>query len=153
VSHLFTTVPTVVTEVRRLAESTPEVVAQINRLIPQLKPAWDPVTVPGVARLLDSPTRVYVAVRDEVVVGLLLLVPHRHLPGVRFHVEDVVVDRGHRRQGIARALLETAMGDTPDDVLPFDLRSHRTRQAARALYLGLGFEPSDTTVFRYTRPH
>ena len=135
-------------EIARLTESTPEVVDQLNVLIPQLKPAWDPVTVAGLARLIESPTRVYVARRDGVAVGVTLLVPHRHLAGLRYHVEDVVVGTEFRREGIARTLIAAAMDDAPDDVISFDLRSHGSRRGAHALYSELGFTPSDTTVFR-----
>lgn len=135
-------------EIARLTRATPEVAEQINALIPQLKPAWAPITVIDLTRVVESPTRVYVARCAGTVVGLALLVPHRHLPGLRYHVEDVVVDAAYRRHGIARTLIETAIADAPDDVLSFDLRSHRVRLAAHALYVGLGFEPSDTTVFR-----
>jgi GNAT superfamily N-acetyltransferase len=134
--------------VDRLTKNTPSVVAEINRLIPQLKPSWEPLTSDGLDAVLRSPTRVYVARSDGAIVGMLLLVPHRHLPGLRFHVEDVVVDEGHRRRGIARALLTRAMSDAPDETISFDLRSHRVRRAAHLLYENLGFEPSDTTVFR-----
>ena len=137
-------------EVARLTESTPEVVGQLNVLVPQLKPAWDPVTVAGLARVIESPTRVYVARVDGVAVGITLMVPHRHLPGLRFHVEDVVVHEDFRRRGIARKLISTAMDDAPDEVISFDLRSHAARRAAHELYSGLGFTPSDTTVFRRT---
>ena len=92
----------------------------------------------------------YVARCEGAVVGITLLVPHRHLPGLRFHVEDVVVDEPFRRLGIARKLISTAMAEAPEDVISFDLRSHTVRRAAHALYLGLGFEASDTTVFRRT---
>lgn len=132
----------------RLTTATPEAVDQINLLISQLKPAWDPVTVTGLAQVIESPTRVYVARCDQSIVGMTLLVPHRHLPGLRYHIEDVVVDTAHRRQGIARTLLTAAMADVADGVLSFDLRSHHTRRAAHALYVGLGFEPSETAVFR-----
>jgi ribosomal protein S18 acetylase RimI-like enzyme len=134
--------------VERLTESSPEVAEQINRLIPQLKPTWPPVLVADVAELLASPTRVYVARGDGTIVGLAAFVPHRHLPGLRYHVEDVVVDERFRRRGIARALLRAGMRDAPEEVLSFDLRSHRIRESAHALYRELGFEPSDTTVFR-----
>jgi GNAT superfamily N-acetyltransferase len=139
-------------EISRLTKPTPEVVEEINALIPQLKPEWDPLTVTGLADLIESPTRVYVACCDHAIIGMTLLVPHRHLPGLRFHVEDVVVDSAHRRCGIARSLLTAAMADTPGDILSFDLRSHRKRRAAHALYVGLGFEPSETTVFRRPLP-
>ena len=147
-SHPAGTVRAVVVEIERLTESSGEVVDQINRLIPQLKPAWDPVDGARLAALLDSPTVVYVARCGGTIVGMAVFVPHRHLPGLRFHVEDVVVDERHRRQGVARALLTAGMRDAPDGVLSFDLRSHRSRDAAHALYLDLGFVPSDTTVFR-----
>jgi ribosomal protein S18 acetylase RimI-like enzyme len=133
--------------VERLTESTREVVNQINVLIPQLKPAWELIGVASFAELLDSPTRVYAARNRDTIVGLAAFVPHRHLPGLRYHVEDVVVDERFRRRGIARALLTAGMRDAPD-ALSFDLRSHRTRDAAHALYRDLGFAPSDTTVFR-----
>jgi ribosomal protein S18 acetylase RimI-like enzyme len=139
---------TVQIAVARLTTATPEAVDRINALIPQLKPAWDPVTVAGLAQMIESPTRVYVARCDQSIVGMALLVPHRHLPGLRYHIEDVVVDTAYRRQGIARTLLTAAMADVADGVLSFDLRSHDTRRAAHALYVGLGFEPSETTVFR-----
>ncbi|MGO9875146.1 MAG: GNAT family N-acetyltransferase [Acidimicrobiia bacterium] len=86
---------------------------------------------------------------------MTLLVPHQHLPGLRFHVEDVVVEQTVRHRGIARQLLTAAMADAPSEVISFDLRSHRFRQAAPGLYTGLGFEASDTTVFRKNvrRPH
>ena len=134
--------------VERLTECTPEVVSQLNVLIPQLKPSWDPITAVGVTSVLDSPTRVYVARAAGVIVGVVLLVPHRHLPGLRYHVEDVIVDARFRRRGIARNLVTVAMDEAPSDVLSFDLRSHRIRRPAHDLYLSLGFEVSDTTVFR-----
>jgi len=67
---------------------------------------------------------------------------------LRCHVEDVVVDSGFRRQGIARELLRTAIADAPAEVISFDLRSHRSREAAHNLYSSMGFTASDTTVFR-----
>jgi len=134
--------------VARLTTNSPEIVEQINLLTPQLKPSWEPITADALAAVLASPTRIYVARVDHALVAIALLVPHQHLPGLRFHVEDVVVDERHRRRGVARKLLTAAMADAPPGVISFDLRSHRIREAAHSLYLSLGFEPSDTTVFR-----
>jgi ribosomal protein S18 acetylase RimI-like enzyme len=135
-------------EVSRLVDVSDADVTQINALIPQLKPGWDPVTRESVLELLASPSRLYVGRLGGEIVAFTVMVPHRHLPGLRVHIEDVVVDARHRRRGIARELLETAMEDAPAHTRSFDLRSHRDRQAAHALYRSLGFEPSDTTVFR-----
>ena len=139
-------------EISRLTDVTDAAVEQFNALIPQLKPAWDRTSVADLDRLVSSPTRVYVARRHRAIIGVCLLVPHRHIPGLRYHVEDVVVDTAHRKKGIARALLSYAMADAPGEILSFDLRSHEVRRAAHALYVDLGFEPSETTVFRKLIP-
>jgi GNAT superfamily N-acetyltransferase len=134
--------------VGRLTEASEAAVVDINALLPQLKPSWGAITVENLTDLLSSPTRVYVARVDGTIVGLTLMVPHRHFPGLRYHVEDVVVSAEHRRSGIARRLLEAAMADAPAETISFDLRSHYVRKAAHQLYLSLGFDASDTTVFR-----
>jgi GNAT superfamily N-acetyltransferase len=134
--------------ISRLTESSASAVEQLNALLPQLKPGWDPITPASLTSVLDSPTHVYVARIDDEIIGVALIVPHHHFPGVRCHVEDVVVDERVRRKGVARALLTMAMADAPEGTLSFDLRSHRFRRPAHALYLSLGFEESDSTIFR-----
>lgn len=123
-------------------------VADVNALIRQLKPSWAPLTEDGLAALIASASRVYVARHDRRIVGITVMVPHRHLPGLRYHVEDVVVAGEHRGLGLGRRLLEFAMRDVPGPVMSFDLRSHASRARAHRLYASLGFTPSDTTVFR-----
>jgi GNAT superfamily N-acetyltransferase len=138
-------------EVERLTEPDAATVDAINALIPQLKPSWAAITATHLAVLVASDSRVYVARESGRVIGLTVMVPHRHLPGLRFHVEDVVVDVDHRGKGVGRRLLEHAMDDAPGEVVSFDLRSQAARRAAHRLYRSLGFEPSDTTVLRLPR--
>jgi ribosomal protein S18 acetylase RimI-like enzyme len=138
--------------VERLTHASETSVADLTALLPQLKPSWDAITVEDLADVLASPTRVYVARVEGTIVGVALIVPHRHFAGLRLHVEDVVVDAQHRRLGIATQLLELAMADAPAETRSFDLRSHPTRAGAHALYRSLGFEASDSTVFRRTAP-
>lgn len=123
-------------------------VADLNRLIPQLKPSWEQLTEAGLEVLLASESRVYVARHGGRIVGLTVMVPHRHLPGLRYHIEDVVVAEEDRGLGLSRRLLEFAMEHVPGPVMSFDLRSHASRTHAHQLYSALGFRPSDTTVFR-----
>lgn len=120
----------------------------VNALIPALKPAWERVSHDGLVALVASASRLYVVRDGRRIVGLAVMVPHRHLPGLRYHVEDVVIAAEHRGRGLARRLLEFAMADVPGPVLSFDLRSHAGRAEAHRLYVSLGFRPSDTTVFR-----
>ena len=134
--------------IERLLAIDGATVSDINVLIPQLKPSWEPMSEDGLVVLLASESRVYVARDGRRIVGLTVMVPHRHLPGLRYHVEDVVIAAEHRGHGLARRLLEFAMQDVPGSVLSFDLRSHASRTHAHRLYASLGFRPSDTTVFR-----
>ena len=123
-------------------------VAEVNVLIPQLKPSWKPLTDADLAELIASESLVYVARHGGRIVGITVMVPHRHLPGLRYHVEDVVIAEGHRGLGLGRRLLEFAMRHVPGPVMSFDLRSHASRASAHRLYASLGFRPSDTTVLR-----
>jgi GNAT superfamily N-acetyltransferase len=134
--------------IERLSAVSAEAVDDLNGLIPQLKPDWKPLTRAALAALLASESRVYVARHDGRIVGLAVMVPHRHLPGLRYHVEDVVIASEYRGAGLGRRLIEYAMADAPGPVLSFDLRSHASRQSAHRLYSSLGFRASDTTVFR-----
>jgi GNAT superfamily N-acetyltransferase len=135
----------------QLTQPSQAAVVDINALLSQLKPSWPAIDLDDLAEVLSSPTRVHVARVDGTIVGLTLMVPHRHFAGLRFHVEDVVVAAAHRGRGLGRRLLEAAIADAPPETVSFDLRSHPERRAAHRLYLSLGFEASDTTVFRLAR--
>jgi GNAT superfamily N-acetyltransferase len=134
--------------IERLSVIDEETVNDVNTLISQLKSSWRPLSEDVLASLIASESRVYVARDGNRIVGLTVMVPHRHLPGLRYHVEDVVVSAEHRGRGLARRLLEFAMQEVPGPVRSFDLRSHASRTHAHRLYASLGFRPSDTTVFR-----
>lgn len=135
-------------EVERLREIESTTLRDVNALIPQLKPSWKPLSEHDLAELLASDSLVYVARHGRRIVGLTLMVPHRHLPGLRYHVEDVVIASEHRGRGLGGRLLRFAMRDVPGRALSFDLRSHASRTHAHRLYASLGFRASDTTVFR-----
>jgi phosphinothricin acetyltransferase len=135
-------------EIERLSATDAAAVADLNVLIPQLKPSWQQLTDTRLAALLASESLVFVARHLGRIVGLTVMVPHHHLPGLRYHVEDVVVAAEHRGLGLGRRLLEVAMAQVPGPVMSFDLRSHASRTSAYHLYASLGFRRSDTTVYR-----
>jgi phosphinothricin acetyltransferase len=134
--------------IERLSAVNADAVADLNALIPQLKHDWKPLTLGALATLIASESRLYVARHEVRIVGLTVMVPHRHLPGLRYHVEDVVIASDYRGRGLGRQLIEFAMADVPGPVMSFDLRSHASRESAHRLYSSLGFRASDTTVFR-----
>lgn len=123
-------------------------VTDIQALLPQLSSAH--VDRDSIQRLVDSPALTLFAARvDGHVVGIVTLVSLPQLTGVRCHIEDVVVDDAYRGQGIARALLASAIEKARAlGARTLDLTSRPSRESAHRLYESLGFELRDTDVMR-----
>jgi ribosomal protein S18 acetylase RimI-like enzyme len=137
-------------EIEPLDVVTDEVVAALNRLLPQLSSTAAPLDAGALRRILSAEgTTVLVARLDGTIVGALALVTFATLTGVRARIEDVVVDAAARGSGIGAALtaeairLARAIGATP-----MLLTSRRSRVAAGRLYERMGFRVVDTRVFR-----
>jgi ribosomal protein S18 acetylase RimI-like enzyme len=70
--------------------------------------------------------------------------------GRHYWIEDVVVARQARGRGIGEALVRRAMDLAREAGAEFvDLTSRPAREAANRLYMRMGFEPRETTVYRY----
>jgi ribosomal protein S18 acetylase RimI-like enzyme len=140
----------VVDEVR---EATPEVVAALNRLLPQLSASASPADLETVTRIVESEaTRLLIARdQDRQIVGTLTLVVFRIPTGTRAWIEDVVVDSDARGQGVGesltRAALRIAAGEGATTV---DLTSRPSREAANRMYRRIGFAQRETNVYRYS---
>ncbi len=139
--------------VEAATEVTPELVAALARLVPQLSSSASVPSEDEVAEMVASPaTTLLVARAGEraTIVGTLTLVVFRIPTGVRAWIEDVVVDDAWRGKGVGEALslhaLELARAAGARTV---DLTSRPTRAAANRLYRRLGFEPRDTNVYRH----
>ncbi|MEU4177415.1 GNAT family N-acetyltransferase [Streptomyces sp. NPDC026589] len=132
-----------------------EVVDAFGRLLPQLSTTAKPLDYEAVGRLVrcDSNIVLVARVAGEIVGTLtLLLFP---LPsGLRARVEDVVVDRSARGQGVAGALTRHALGLARDaGARTVDLTSRPDREAANRMYERLGFTARESTVFRFPMGH
>jgi len=89
-----------------------------------------------------SPDDVLVADRDGVAVGYTALAPPTPLECNRhvLHVQGLTVDPACQRQGIARGLLEAAIGEaTWRGARKLGLRVLGGNESARALYASCGF--------------
>lgn len=132
---------------------SPNLVAAFTRLVNQLSRTAPPPTLDDLEEMVDAPgTHLLLALDDgDNLVGSLTLVVFRIPTGVRAWIEDVVVDEGARRQGIASALATKALEvATQSGARTVDLTSRRSREAANALYQKLGFTQRDTNVYRFT---
>ncbi len=139
----------IVTEV---TEVTPALVAAFDRLVPQLSRSSPAPTAEELAEIASSPATVVLLASDDngAVLGSLTLVLFRTPTGVRAWIEDVVVDEGARRQGVAEALNRRALAIAGErGARTVDLTSRPSREAANRLYGRLGFEQRDTNVWRY----
>jgi ribosomal protein S18 acetylase RimI-like enzyme len=95
----------------------------------------------------DAP--VYVAEEDGRVVGMVTLCVFSTLTGPKAYLDHLVVDPGHRRRGIGRALtLHAIERAAAAGAARIDLTAAEAKDAGRALYRSLGFEERDTGVFR-----
>ena len=101
--------------------------------------------------LTDPRVHEFVACLDEVVVGYFNLMEEIDI--IRdikiFHVGYVCVDNAYRGKGIGHTMMEYAIQFAKDNhVQRMELTSGNQREAAHKLYLSLGFEKRDTSVFR-----
>lgn len=150
--------------VELIEQSSPELVAAMERLIPQLSRSAKPITAQQTQALVDQDSvylfvfrtdkPVIAADGNEVeagtILGMLSLATFAIPTGVRAWVEDVVVDAGTRGMGAGQQLVEAAVAHAQKiGARTVDLTSRPSREAANRLYRRCGFELRETNVYRY----
>ncbi|MEU5534071.1 GNAT family N-acetyltransferase [Streptomyces sp. NPDC020362] len=132
-------------------EASQELVDAFGRLLPQLSSTAKPLDHEAVDRMVTcDATTVLVARTPKAIVGTLTLVMLPLPSGLRARVEDVVVDRGARGQGVAGLLTREALRMARDaGARTVDLTSRPDRAAANRLYEQLGFRTRQSTVYRF----
>ncbi len=129
----------------------PDLLRSILPLLPQLSSSPPALSLKELEQIVSSPaTRLLVAKDAEGRVhGMLTLVLFLVPTGMRAWIEDVVVDEGIRRGGVATALVQSAVAVAEAaGVRTVDLTSRPSREAANRLYQRLGFELRETNVYR-----
>ena len=140
--------------IQEATEATDEVVAAVQRLVPQLSRNAAVPTAEEVAEIATSPATVLLLARDDAtgdIIGSLTLALFRIPTGLRAWIEDVVVDGDARGQGVGGALTQEALRRAVEaGARTVDLTSRASRQAANRLYQRMGFQQRDTNVYRWT---
>jgi ribosomal protein S18 acetylase RimI-like enzyme len=132
--------------------ATPELVAALERLLPQLSGAPASMTVERLAQVLAQPAMTLLVARDDhgEIVGTASVVIVASVGGWVARLEDVVVDEAARGQGIGAALTTAAIDlARARGVGGLDLTSSPFREAANRLYQRLGFQRRTTNVYRH----
>ncbi len=131
--------------------ATPDVVAAVQRLVPQVSSSATVPTEGEIAEIVASPATVLLLARDEAseVIAMLTLALFRIPTGLRAWIEDVVTEAAAQRQGAGTALTEEALRRAAAaGARTVDLTSRASREAANRLYQRVGFELRDTNVYR-----
>lgn len=141
-------------QIEKVTELTNETFDGILRLIPYLGSHKALPTPAEITALIESESATLWVARypdqSGSIAGMLTIAIYRVPTGLRSIVEDVVVDPGFRRLGIAKALLQTAIDFARQaGVNGVALTSHPKREAANLLYQSLGFERRETNSFFY----
>lgn len=140
--------------VELVTASSPEVVAAMGRLIPQLSRTAPALTPEQTADLIAQPGLDLFIFRSDTaegaVLGMLSLATFTIPTGLRAWIEDVVVDSAARGQGAGAALVNAAVHHAHTlGARTVDLTSRPTRESANRLYRRCGFELRETNVYRF----
>lgn len=150
--------------VELIEQSSPELVAAMERLIPQLSRSAKALTAEQTQALVDQDSVYLFVFRTDkpvtaadgneveagTILGMLSLATFAIPTGVRAWVEDVVVDAGTRGMGAGQQLVEAAVAHAQKiGARTVDLTSRPSREAANRLYRRCGFELRETNVYRY----
>lgn len=128
---------------------TPQIVHDLNKLLPQLTATASPVSKSLLRDLLFSGSRLFMAMSDDHVVGTIVLCRTVTLTGFKDWIEDVIVDTNHQRRGIGDHLMDMAEdASRQDDGRSINLTSSPHRGNARKMYGRRGYELRETDVFR-----
>jgi ribosomal protein S18 acetylase RimI-like enzyme len=103
--------PGVSVDIEVVQEASDEVAGALGRLVPQLSTSAEPPDRAVVQKIVGSEATTLLAARlDGQIVGFLSLVMFPIPTGIRAWIEDVIVDKTARGQGIGEALTKKALG-------------------------------------------
>ena len=127
--------------IRKVSEATEELHAALQRLVPQLGFYKIPPTWEELNKLITS---------GSSILCILCLTIYRVPTGLRSIIEDVIVDKDARRQGMGEALMRYAIDLAREmGADGVSLTSNPKREAANALYRSMGFELRHTNPYFY----
>ena len=140
--------------IHEMLQVNEEVFKSFKKLISQLSernppPNWEALE----AMSASSETFVYIARQKNIdgeIIGSATLATFQTPTGVHGWIEDVIVDRDARRQGVGKALTQACLDKARDlGLREVNLTSRPSRVAANRLYQAMGFVGRETNVYRY----
>ena len=138
------------TEIIEIQSYSPEYHEAIQRFLDQLTTNPITLTEEMFRQLLASPnSHLFFLMKDEQTAGMLTVGIYHSPTGGKAWIEDVVVDKTFRGQGLSKLLVAHAIEFTKLQGIPsLMLTSNPKRIAANKLYQAMGFERKETNVYR-----
>ncbi len=137
--------------IKEIAQYSNDILDALNRLLPQLTPDAVMLSEKDLrCIILSASSHLLMAEERGEYVGSLTLVVFVTPTRTKALIEDLVVDKETRGQGVGSLLLEHAIGLAQTlGVKTIDLTSRPARTAANALYQKQGFSLRETNAYRY----
>ncbi|HEY2599212.1 MAG TPA: GNAT family N-acetyltransferase [Candidatus Dormibacteraeota bacterium] len=135
-----------------VAEATPDLVAALAALLPQLNPALLGPSIEELAIVLaDHATTLVVASEGGVIVAVATLIVYSTPIWVKARIEGLTVDEPARGRGIGEALVKRCVDIARQrGARVVELQSAERREVAHRLFVNMGFERRDSHVYRLT---
>jgi ribosomal protein S18 acetylase RimI-like enzyme len=135
-------------KLEQVTVATPELVAVVARLLPQLTEARTPPTLEQLEETVSRQTMLVARDDDGTILGTLTFVLYRVASGLKGRIEDVIVDESARGRGVGELLVQEGMRRANEaGVLMLELTSMPYRESANRLYKRLGFVRRPTNVY------
>ena len=131
--------------------ATPELLEGLSRLLPQLNPDLQALTLERLQRIINDPAATLLVVRDDedAIVGTAAVLVYTTPAYVKSRVEDVVIDEHSRGKGVGMELVRRCIEVARESGAQIvELQSARWRKVANKLYPKLGFELRDSNLYR-----
>jgi ribosomal protein S18 acetylase RimI-like enzyme len=141
-------------EIIQMTRMTKEVYQAFQNLIPQLTQNSAPPSYEDLEAMAGSSNiYVFLAYNGDIVpviVGSATLATFQTPTGKHGWIEDVIVDKDVRRQGLGQKLTQACLDKAKQiGLTEVNLTSRPSREAANALYQSMGFQKRQTNVYRF----
>lgn len=138
------------TEIIEIKDFLPAYMEPIQRLLDQLTTRPVTLTESLLREIISQEnTHLFLLLKEKEIAGMLTVGIYYSPTGGKAWIEDVVVDKAHRGEGLSKLLVAHAIGFVKSRRIPLlMLTSNPSRIAANRLYQSLDFERKQTNVYR-----
>ena len=138
--------------IEAVREATPEILASLARLLPQLNPTLPVPDMDRLERLISDPDVTLLVAREgDDIIGTTTVIVYTTPFWIKARLDEVVVDISARGKGVGEALVKAALEIGRDGGAQVaELQSGRgpNRDSAHRLYERLGFQIRSSDVMR-----